>query len=182
MESDWGRSQLGREYHNLFGIKGGALFSVTLPTQEESRGRLISQPAAFRTYKNWQESIDDYGKVLSQPLYAGVHRHQASNYQQASRALVGKYATDSHYDQKLNRLIQAYGLDKYDRLPDQQSDRQASRKTADMKAVPGLDQVSQDKSQASGPKPASRQVAWPWPVLGGCGSVGLWQFLRRRFW
>lgn len=180
LESNWGRSSLGRQHHNLFGIKGGrGIPSVSLPTQEEQGARLLGQQAWFRTYPNWQAAVDDYASVLSQPLYAAVHRRYCPTYRDATRALAGKYATDSHYDRKLNAIIQSYHLDKYDQATtENKSPAVVHHQTA---SHPQPSQQHQVTKQAVPVKAAHKQAAWAWPVLGGCGSVGLWQLIRRRW-
>ncbi|HEY2241524.1 MAG TPA: glucosaminidase domain-containing protein, partial [Streptosporangiaceae bacterium] len=50
-ESDWGRSSLASEDHNLFGIKGtGPAGTVALPTHEVYDGETVSITAQFRVY------------------------------------------------------------------------------------------------------------------------------------
>lgn len=181
LESDWGRSDLSSNYHNLFGIKGSGYFSIKLPTQEEQAGQLVSQMASFRVYPNWQASLEDYAKVLNQPLYAGVHRKLAANYRQATHALIGKYASDSQYDRKLNQVIQAYHLDQYDQLKEQDSQPVKVKNPHQLPADWPDKTVKGDYSAASKAHSSAKEIAWPWPVLGGCGSVGLWQVLRRHW-
>ena len=179
LESNWGRSSLSRLHHNLFGIKAGpGLPAISMPTQEEVHGQLQKKQALFRTYPNWQAAVDDYAAVLSQPLYAGVHRRHCPTYRDATRALAGKYATDSHYDRKLNALIQSYGLEQYDQLP-----TAPARPAAGHHPVARHHQPSPVRSShQEAARPVDRQeAAWAWPVLGGCGSVGLWQLIRRRW-
>lgn len=117
LESDWGRSSLGSApYNNLFGVKGYfAAHTVTQPTIEYDRhGNKFEIFSNFRRYKDEYDSLKDYAETLKAPLYNGVHRKKATNYRAATRALLGRYATDPGYDQKLNKLIDTYQLTKYD--------------------------------------------------------------------
>ncbi|MFK4567317.1 glucosaminidase domain-containing protein [Enterococcus sp. UD-01] len=125
LETGSGQSTLGQApYFNLFGIKGefeGQ--SVTLFTSEDDgTGHLHQVSAAFRQYPNYQKSFEDYAKLIkegvagNQKLYTGVWKEHASTYQEATKALTGVYATDIHYDQKLNALIEEYHLTEYDQI------------------------------------------------------------------
>lgn len=56
-----------------------------------------------------------FGDPSWAPLYySGSWRSNANSYQEATAALVGKYATDSKYNEKLNSVIQQYNLTQYD--------------------------------------------------------------------
>lgn len=118
LESNWGTSELSMAPHyNLFGVKGQyAGKSVVKPTTEFVGIEAKSVRDAFRSYSSVKQSLEDYAKTLQQPLYEGVHRSKTSGYREATRALVGRYATDPRYDQKLNQLIDAYHLSRYDEI------------------------------------------------------------------
>ena len=47
-------------------------------------------------------------------FYQGSWKSNTSNYQEATKYLTGRYATDSRYHEKLNGLIEAYDLTQYD--------------------------------------------------------------------
>lgn len=124
LESASGQSALAQApNHNLFGIKGeynGK--SVSYATQEDAgNGELYTIRASFRQYNNYEESLNDYAKLLKKGLtgnsdyYHGVWKTNAKTYQEATRFLTGRYATDTKYDQKLNGLIETYDLTKYDK-------------------------------------------------------------------
>lgn len=123
LESASGQSQLAQApNYNLFGIKGTYNGnSVSFVTQEDlGEGVLYTTQATFRKYKNYEDSLADYAKLLKEGLtgnshfYDGVWKTNAKNYQEATRFLTGKYATDTKYDQKLNGLIKTYHLTEYD--------------------------------------------------------------------
>ncbi|EMF0131667.1 peptidoglycan DD-metalloendopeptidase family protein, partial [Enterococcus hirae] len=48
-------------------------------------------------------------------FYDGVWKTNAKTYQEATKFLTGRYATDTSYDKKLNGLIETYDLTKYDK-------------------------------------------------------------------
>lgn len=115
LESNWGRSDLFQQHFNIFGIKGDYQGQgVNLPTVENVEHQDINIVARFRHYPSLLSSIEDYAEVLSQDLYLNVHKSHAASYQKATQQLANVYATDPLYDQKLNKLIQAYNLDRYD--------------------------------------------------------------------
>ena len=124
LESASGESQLAQApNYNLFGIKGtykgkGVFFD----TQEDlGNGVLYTTQAIFRQYENYEGSLTDYAKLLKEGLtgnsyfYEGVWKSNAKTYQEATKFLVGRYATDADYDKKLNGLIEAYDLTTYDK-------------------------------------------------------------------
>lgn len=116
-ESSSGTSALGiPPYHNLFGIKGTYNGnSVTMKTwEDDGNGNAYYIDDAFRAYPSWADSLADYAAVLSSSYYNGVHKSVAGNYQNATAALTGTYATDTSYNAKLNRIIVKYDLTQYD--------------------------------------------------------------------
>lgn len=117
LESGSGNSGLAQPpHHNLFGIKGSYKgSSVKMSTQEDDgTGKLYTIQDHFRSYPNYKASLEDYADLLTQPIYAASKKSNAASYQEATKALTGLYATDKYYDQKLNALIEAYHLTKYD--------------------------------------------------------------------
>ncbi|MEO1768828.1 glucosaminidase domain-containing protein [Candidatus Enterococcus ferrettii] len=126
LETGSGNSQLARPpYHNLFGIKGSYQGkNVSFNTQEDKgNGQLYTIQSAFRQYPGYRESLEDYAALLKKGIssnagfYQATWKENASTYQAATKALTGKYATDTSYDKKLNALIETYGLDAWDQEP-----------------------------------------------------------------
>ena len=124
LESGSGSSGLSRApYYNVFGIKGssgGA--SVQLPTMEDNgKGELYGINAAFRVYPSYEKSLEDYVSLIrsgisgNKNFYRQAWRSEAQNYLKATRELTGKYATDTHYNNKLNSIIAAYNLTRFDK-------------------------------------------------------------------
>lgn len=123
LESQSGQSSLSANYNNLFGIKGaynGA--SVTMQTwEDDGEGNAYTIDAAFRSYPSVSESLEDYAVLLtSSSYYIDTWRVNTASYQDATAALTGTYATDTQYDEKLNALIEYYGLTIYDDLPQEE--------------------------------------------------------------
>ncbi|HFD1766315.1 TPA: peptidoglycan DD-metalloendopeptidase family protein, partial [Enterococcus hirae] len=107
----------------LFGIKGTYNGKgVTFATQEDlGDGTLYTTQATFRQYENYEDSLNDYAQLLKEGLignsyfYDGVWKTNAKTYQEATKFLTGRYATDTSYDKKLNGLIETYKLTTYDK-------------------------------------------------------------------
>lgn len=123
LESDSGNSALAAPpNYNLFGIKGAYQGqSVNFSTQEDDgEGKMNTIHADFRKYPSYKESLIDYSKLIINGLagnptfYHGVLKTSMTNYQQATKFLTGRYATDAYYDKKLNALIETYQLTEYD--------------------------------------------------------------------
>ena len=123
LESAWGTSALSAEpNHNLFGVKGNYNGqSVNMYTLEDAGAqKYYGIYDNFRKYPSYKESMDDYvDKIINgikgAPMfYAGAWKSRTNSYQDATRYLTGRYATDTAYYSKLNRIIEQYGLTKYD--------------------------------------------------------------------
>ncbi|EGP5179412.1 N-acetylmuramoyl-L-alanine amidase [Enterococcus faecium] len=124
LESASGQSQLAQApNYNLFGIKGTHNGKgVSFATQEDlGDGVLYTTQATFRQYQSYEDSLNDYAKLLKEGLtgnshfYDGVWKTNAKNYQEATKFLTGRYATDTNYNKKLNGLIETYDLTTYDK-------------------------------------------------------------------
>ena len=102
--------------YNLFGIKGSYNGnSVVLETwEDDGAGNTYTINDAFRQYPSWRASLEDYAVLLQQPIYQGAHRSVAGSYDVATQHLTGRYATDTNYANKLNNLIAAYNLTRFD--------------------------------------------------------------------
>ena len=127
LETGSGNSQLARPpHHNLFGIKGSYQGkNVSFNTQEDKgNGQLYTIQSAFRQYPSYKESLEDYAALLKKGLsgnpgfYQATWKTNAATYYEATKALTGKYATDTSYNKKLNALIETYELTKFDGEPD----------------------------------------------------------------
>ncbi|EGP5179469.1 N-acetylmuramoyl-L-alanine amidase [Enterococcus faecium] len=124
LESASGESQLAQApNYNLFGIKGTHKGKgVTFTTNEDlGNGKLYAIQATFRKYENYEDSLKDYAKLLKEGItgnnrfYEGAWKIHAKTYQEATKFLTGRYATDTSYNKKLNGLIETYDLTTYDK-------------------------------------------------------------------
>ena len=123
LESGSGNSLLSSEpNHNLFGIKGSYKgSSVTFNTlEQDSSGQSYQIRAQFRKYPSYKESLEDYADLIKNVLtgnpdfYKPTWKSETKDYKEATKYLEGRYATDRQYSQKLNAIIEAYDLTKYD--------------------------------------------------------------------
>ena len=123
LESAWGTSALASEpNHNLFGVKGNYNGqSVNMYTLEDAGAQnYYGIHDYFRKYPSYKESMDDYvdkivNGIKGAPMfYSGAWKSRTNSYQDATRYLTGRYATDTAYYDKLNRIIEQFGLTKYD--------------------------------------------------------------------
>ena len=130
LESGYGRTPLGMEANNLFGMKAslsgntwksewnGKIF--TKKTQECYSGRWVTITADFRAYDSVADSIRDhsdylrYAKNGSSLRYAGVVNNKS--YKKTIQIIKnGGYATDPNYVSKIVNIIQRFNLTKYDK-------------------------------------------------------------------
>lgn len=120
LESASGNSSLAQNpNNNLFGIKGSHDGkSVVMRTgEDDGTGAQYFVSASFRAYDNVRQSLDDYATLLSDSMdgfYAGAWKSNAATYADACNYLQGRYATDTSYSAKLQALIEAYDLTRYD--------------------------------------------------------------------
>lgn len=123
LESNYGKSTLASEpNYNLFGIKGSYKGkSVNMLTQEDTSKGFVSLTSHFRKYSSYEESLKDYVALMKQgttgnsQLYHSVFKKNSKKYEDATQALTGVYATDRQYHTKLNAIIDAYDLTRFDK-------------------------------------------------------------------
>ena len=117
LESGWGRSQLTRDYHNLFGVKAGSSSQrIRMASREHMRGRLRPSHQIFRRYESKAESIAAHAALLAtdrryahaRPHWTDRHRFLAS--------IAPRYASSPTYPDAVNEIIDLYKLDRWDAL------------------------------------------------------------------
>ncbi|WP_314063578.1 glucosaminidase domain-containing protein [uncultured Vagococcus sp.] len=179
LESASGNSTLaGMPNYNLFGIKGSYKGkSVGMATQEDTgSGSLYTINANFRRYPTYKESLEDYAKLLkegisgNQEFYKGTWKESAKTYQEATAFLTGKYATDIHYDAKLNGLIKTYELNKYD-----QFDKEMEKRLAAMTMGPKEEKLVAEATQFLG-----LPYVWGGTTINGFDCSGLVQYVYQK--
>ena len=116
LETGFGSSSLSQDpYYNFFGIKGSYKGeSVTMATQEDGASGMYTINDSFRKYPSPKESFEDYAELMHNDMYKGAWKSNTKTYQDATAYLTGRYATDHQYAEKLNAIIEAYDLTKYD--------------------------------------------------------------------
>ena len=130
LESNYGKSLLGLEANNLFGMKAmcsentwksewdGRTYKKK--TLEFLRGRYVTITADFRAYSSYADSIRDHSNYLRYAMngsslrYKGV-RNNKSYVNTIQIIRNGGYATDPNYVSKICALIRQYNLTKYDK-------------------------------------------------------------------
>lgn len=122
LESGWGKSELSKEHNNYFGIKADSRWDGSIATlgTKENYNDVIE--ANFRKYKTKRESIEDYGKFLSEnSRYKENGVFEASDYKGQAQALENAgYSTAKNesgeliYGDKLVNIIQNYNLMLFD--------------------------------------------------------------------
>lgn len=123
LESGWGKSELAKNAHNLFGIKAGADWkgkTYSKRTKEQKHtGEVYEIVADFRAYNSFVESIMDHDDFFvstewRRKNYAPVL--SAKNYKDQAKALQAcGYATALDYGKQLIQLIERLGLQQYDK-------------------------------------------------------------------
>ncbi|MHA3224896.1 LysM peptidoglycan-binding domain-containing protein [Globicatella sulfidifaciens] len=136
LESGWGNSTLASApYHNLFGIKGSSSDNtVNMDTlEDDGTGNYYVANEAFKRYDDYAGSLQDYANILTGDnganswrynYYLGARVSQTNSYQDATRHLTGRYATDTSYASKLNAIIQQNNLIAYDTVGNQSNNNQ----------------------------------------------------------
>ncbi|MCH3923137.1 glycoside hydrolase family 73 protein [Limosilactobacillus sp.] len=183
LESNWGSSKLARApFHNLFGVKGYFAGAATSqPTTEYLGGQRLTVRDNFRRYQSDVQALRDYAQTLAAPLYRNVHRQNATTYRQATHALQGRYATDPQYEQKLNHLIAAYRLTKYDSpSPKPHHDRPTLHQPTLQTSAPSDETATADSLHRPTQHHHQRYAFSPLAsIIGGAGSAGLIEIVRR---
>ena len=130
LESGYGRSILGMEANNLFGMKAtlshnswksdwdGKTFKKK--TLEYYSGKYVTITADFRAYASIEDSIRDHSNYLRYAKngkslrYKGVVKNKS--YKKTIQIIKnGGYATDPQYVNKICAIIKKYKLTKYDK-------------------------------------------------------------------
>lgn len=122
IESNWGKSELSKEYFNLFGIKADKSWNGRSVSMNTKEGYNDVEQAAFRRYSSYKESIYDYGKFLSEnKRYEKAGLFKAKNGKGQAQVLEDAgYATKENfkgelvYADVLINLMDRYNLEKID--------------------------------------------------------------------
>jgi flagellum-specific peptidoglycan hydrolase FlgJ len=116
-ETGWGKyvtkdAKTGRNSFNLFNIKGsGPAGYVTARTWEVYGGETVKINANFRAYHNYEESFDDYAKLIAgTKRYAPAMavKHDPEEFARAIHRC--GYATDPNYSKTLISIMRTWNL------------------------------------------------------------------------
>jgi flagellum-specific peptidoglycan hydrolase FlgJ len=118
-ESGWGRSELAQRANNLFGIKAhrgaGTAGIVEMETWEMIDGKMVTVRAPFRAYRTRDECLRDLASFLrSNKRYESVWTISGDPPTIAGALFKAGYATDPAWTEKLARIIDRYGLRRFD--------------------------------------------------------------------
>ena len=130
LESGWGKSELAKNANNLFGMKKnlsgntwkGSAWDGKSVYSKDTKEVYASGPATiradFRAYKDWQTSVNDHSAYLAGAKNGSTMRYKGlvgcTDYKKAAQIIKdGGYATAPDYVQKLCKLVEQYGLTKY---------------------------------------------------------------------
>lgn len=114
LETGWGQREIrfedGRTSHNLFGIRAGGHWKGPVAevwTTEYVNGSAQKVRGQFRAYGSYEESFNDYARLISQsPRYAPAMRHLANPSAFASALQQAGYATAPNYASVLSAMIE----------------------------------------------------------------------------
>jgi flagellum-specific peptidoglycan hydrolase FlgJ len=115
LEVGWGLHVPGM---NLFGVKADASWTgstIQKLTKEVIDGKTVVIPGRFRSYKSWEESINDHAKFLqTQPRYRPAFSHiDGEGF--ATAVAEAHYATDPNYAAKIIAIIRSCNLTQFDK-------------------------------------------------------------------
>lgn len=130
LESGWGKSELAVNANNLFGMKkslsgntwGGSTWDGKSVYSKETKEVYASGPATvqadFRAYPDWQASVNDHSAYLAGAKNGSALRYAGligeTDYKKAATIIkAGGYATAPDYVDKLCRIVEQYGLTKW---------------------------------------------------------------------
>ncbi|MEK7344647.1 MAG: flagellar assembly peptidoglycan hydrolase FlgJ [Pseudomonadota bacterium] len=114
LETGWGKHEIrfddGRTSHNLFGIRASANWKgpvAEIWTTEYVNGSPQRVRGQFRAYGSYEESFNDYARLISQnPRYANAMRNLGDPQAFAASLQQAGYATAPNYANVLSSVIQ----------------------------------------------------------------------------
>jgi len=113
LETGWGKSissEGDKSSFNLFNIKANNWSGdkVTITTTEYREGLKMKEKASFRAYEGYEESFEDYVKLIeSAPRYKEAVKVASDPIRYLEELQKAGYATDPKYAEKINNIMQA---------------------------------------------------------------------------
>jgi len=132
LESNAGRSTLARKANNHFGIKCGGRWNGKKYYHKDDdykKGKLVK--SCFRGYRDAEYSYLAHSDfLLENRRYNDLFELDPTNYKKWAKGLKkAGYATSKTYDKKLIRIIEEYGLSKFDNMASSDVVAKAKTKT-----------------------------------------------------
>lgn len=121
LETGWGKSVIkhkdGSSSFNLFNIKTGSSWKgkrANVATLEYENGIAQKQKAGFRSYDSYQESFNDYVRLVkNNPRYSQALKHADNPGRYMQELQKAGYATDPHYADKVMRIYHSDDVASY---------------------------------------------------------------------
>ena len=115
LETGWGKREIkypnGQTTHNLFGMRAGPNWNgpvAEIWTTEYKNGAPQRVKGLFRAYASYEESFNDYARLITQsPRYANAMRQLDNPQGFASALQQAGYATAPNYANVLTSMIQS---------------------------------------------------------------------------
>lgn len=120
LESDFGTSQLSKQYNNLFGVKGtNPNTTKVLKTKEYVDDKWIVVDGRFQIYDSYEASITAHTRLFVNGTTWNANQYQdvlnSKDYKSQAKALSDDgYATDPDYVNKVINIIEEFKLYNYD--------------------------------------------------------------------
>jgi len=115
LETGWLRNPVtdvttGRQSFNLFNIKGeGPAGSVLAYDLEYINGRAVKKLQKFRAYNNYEESFEDYARLITEsPRYKAALQKAYDPELYVREMQRSGYAGDPRYAEKLIQIMRKY--------------------------------------------------------------------------
>ena len=112
VESGWGTSGNAKEANNFFGVKAGKTWKGPVRNAWDDEDK----KSPFRIYATWQDSINDYARLLMTSRYNWCCKYDSTDHSNWIKGIrESGYCTDKAYVEKIEATIRANGLDRFDR-------------------------------------------------------------------
>lgn len=153
LESRYGLSDLAAIGNNHFGIKCHKWTGKTMRVDDDRKGE------CFRVYDSAESSFRDHSDFLRyQDRYKFLFENKTTDYKAWAYGLKkAGYATDPSYPQKLIKLVEDYGLSKYDTMSPKEAEAFVGKAAAKSEEVSGEGTVAEGKPAADEKKVSARE-------------------------
>lgn len=123
LESGWGRSELAKKANNYLGLnnyndevtKIYGYYVIDKAPQDDGKGHITYRTEEFCRFNSLRECLVCLHRWYTMRSYYKCIIND-SDYHSVCKKLQGRYATDSHYADKLITIIEKYNLTSYDNV------------------------------------------------------------------